>query len=83
MQALSPLRVRVPEDVSIVLLSHVRELAASPVEYAHLRYPVPTLVAEVRAMLRRMERGKPGGKIILEPEFRPGGSLAAPRAGAR
>lgn len=80
---LSDLRVRVPEDVSIVMLSHVRELDASPLTYAHLRYPVPRLVAEFRKILRRTERGQAGGDIILEPIPVVGASLTPARTSGR
>jgi len=82
-QTLSDLRVRVPADVSIVLLSHVRELAASPLAYAHLRYPVPELVSEFRKLMRRLDAGKPGGRTMLEPIREPGASLAPPRGPGR
>ena len=82
---LARLRLVVPDDVSLILLTHAPELAAANPSAAHFRFPVPALVEAVCECLD----APPGNRAVAAPHRAfatlpvAGDSLSPPRARPR
>lgn len=79
---LSGLRLRVPEEVSTVLLLDAPELRSAHLAQSHFRQDTDRIVAATRTQLRRLHRGEAAPDIWVAPIWVPGATLVPPRAGA-
>ena len=75
---LAHLRLRVPEEVSTILLLDAPELHSATPTQAHFRQDAPKFVPALREVLLRLERGQPTPPRLIAPVWVPGGSLAPP-----
>ena len=74
---LGELRLRVPDDVSTIMLAPMDELEAYLPEQAHFDHALPAYIRQVKRALR----AKRGGPRVfeVEPVWVPGGTLAPPK----
>ena len=78
--ALAEKRLRVPDDVSTILLAASAEMEVATPSQAYFRHPIESFVPEIRRILRRRDRGIGMPAVLIEPKWVPGDSLAAPAA---
>ena len=81
---LASLRLRVPEDVSTILLDASQDMNRSFPSQAHFRHPLEAFLPEIRRILRRRDRGVGLPAVPVDPKWVPGVSLGPPvrRVGA-
>lgn len=71
--------LRIPHDVSLLCLCSTPDWTSATPSPAHFRFPVAAMAAGVARALKFAGRGLPKRDMSLDPEWVPGGSLAAPR----
>ena len=77
---LNRLRRRIPEDVSVVLITGWTELESATPSVAHMRMDTPSFLPALRRLIGDLDSGAAPRTISLPPRWVPGDSLAPPPA---